>query len=291
MTFSEGGSFEGGRVRTRRGGKAAAVGLGLGIVAFLIYQLTGVNVGPALEGLQGAGGGGGEIGEVAECTVEEANANRECRLSATLQSLDVFWGETIAAAAVDFVQPGAESFEGGTTTDCGQASSSTGPFYCPADQFIYLDVGFFDLLQNRFGASGGALAEMYVTAHEYGHHIQNITGVMEGIDRQATGPESDGVRLELQADCYAGMWAGDAATRIDPDRNVTFLEPITDEQLADALSAAEAVGDDHIQEQTSGGVNPDVWTHGSSEQRQNWFVTGYNEGSLTACDTFSTAEL
>jgi hypothetical protein len=294
MTFSEGGSFEGGRVRSHRGAVAGG-GIGLAIVAFLIYQFTGVDVGPAVEVLEGAGGTGGagqgQDTTIGACSAEEANTQRDCRLSATLQSLDAYWADTLSAEGVEFTEPPATEFTGGVATGCGQASSSTGPFYCPPDQGIYLDLGFFDLLQSRFGASGGPLAEMYVIAHEYGHHIQNITGRMDGIDSQDTGPESDGVRLELQADCYAGMWTGDAASRVDPDTGVTFLEPITDEELDDALSAAEAVGDDHIQEQSGGGVNPDVWTHGSSEQRRNWFVTGYNEGTLAACDTFSAQSL
>ena len=128
---------------------------------------------------------------------------------------------------------------------------------------------------------------MYVTAHEYGHHIQNITGVMDQADRSAQGASSDSVKVELQADCYAGMWVGEAATTVDPDTGTTFLEPITAEQLADALSAAEAVGDDHIQEASGGQVNPHVWTHGSSEQRQEWFTIGYEQGTLEACDTFA----
>lgn len=295
MTFSEGGSFEGGRVRTRRGGKGGAVaggGAGLAIVAFLIYQFTGVNVSPYLDTIQGGGtGAGGELGEVGTCTVAEANENRECRFSATLQSLDTFWAEAVPTTGAEFVQPGAESFEGATSTACGNATAATGPFYCPGDQYIFMDVSFFDTLQSEFGASGGPFAEMYVIAHEYGHHIQNITGRMEGLDRQATGADSDGVRLELQADCYAGMWAYDAATRIDPDRGVTFLDPITDDQLSDAISAAEAVGDDNIQEQSGVGVNSDSWTHGSSDQRKSWFATGYNEGTFAACDTFATDDL
>ena len=292
MTFTEGGSFEGGRVRSRKGGAVAGGGIGLGIVAFLIYQFTGVNVAPVLENLQGAGGGGQQQETtIGRCSAADANTNRECRLSATIQSLDAFWAAAVPAAGAQFSKPEAVSFEAATSTGCGNATSSTGPFYCPPDQTIYLDLGFFDLLQSQFGASGGPLAEEYVVAHEYGHHIQNITGEMDGIDRQGTGPESDSVRLELQADCYAGMWTNDAVTRVDPVTGVTFLDPITDAQLAEALSAAEAVGDDRIQEQSSGGVNPDVWTHGSSDQRHNWFVTGYNEGTLAACDTFSASSL
>ncbi|WP_225754226.1 neutral zinc metallopeptidase [Actinotalea sp. Marseille-Q4924] len=293
MTFNEGGQFEGGRVRTRRGGAVAGGGIGIGaIAAFLIYQFTGVDLSPVLSG---AGGGGGtsqeQEGTVADCTAEEANADRECRLSATVQSLDAYWVGVFDASQSQFVQPEVYSFTGGTSTGCGQASSSTGPFYCPPDQGIYMDLGFFDLLQSRFGASGGPLAEMYVTAHEYGHHIQNITGVMERADRGGSGAESDSVRVELQADCYAGMWAGSAATTVDPDTGTTFLEPITEAQLADALSAAAAVGDDHIQEQSGGSVDPHTWTHGSSEQRQRWFMTGYTEGTPQACDTFAAAEL
>jgi predicted metalloprotease len=295
VTFSEGGNFEGGRVRTRRGGRGAAVGgggAGLAIVAFLIYQFTGVNVSPYLEDLGGAGTGtSGELGVVPECTVQDANTNRECRLSATLYSLDAFWSDYLPEQGQEWVKPDAESFEGATTTGCGDATSSTGPFYCPADQDIYLDVSFFDLLQSQFGASGGPFAEMYVIAHEYGHHIQNLAGGMEGIDRTSTGADSDGVRLELQADCYAGMWAQDAVTRLRPGQEVTFLDQITAEELQDALSAAEAVGDDHIQEQSGVGVNSDSWTHGSSEQRKSWFTTGYQEGTSAACDTFSTDDL
>ena len=295
MTFSEGGRFEGGRVRSHRGrnGAVAGGGAGLAIVAFLIYQFTGVNVGPALEGLQGAGAAGETAQDttIDTCSAEEANTERACRLNATVQSLDTYWADTLSSDGASYVLPSVTEFTSSVPTGCGQASASTGPFYCPPDQGIFLDLGFFDLLQSQFGASGGALAELYVVAHEYGHHIQNTTGVMDRIDRQATGPESDGVRLELQADCYAGMWIGAAASLVDPDTGVTFLQPITDDELDDALSAAEAVGDDHIQEQASSGVNPDVWTHGSSEQRRNWFVTGYNEGSLAACDTFSTDSL
>ena len=294
MTFGGRGSFEGGRVRNHKGA-AAGGGIGLvGVVAFLIYQFTGVNVGPALEGLEGAGGGGGGSGEVAElgaCTVEDANERRDCRLSATAQALDAYWTDALADRG-ELPIPTVNTFTGGISTGCGQASSSTGPFYCPPDQGIYMDLGFFDLLQSRFGASGGSLAEIYVTAHEYGHHIQNVTGVMDEANRQGAGAESDSVRVELQADCYAGMAIGSFTELEDPDRpGETFLEPITEEQLADALAAAAAVGDDHIQQQSGGGVDPHTWTHGSSEQRQRWFTVGYNENSLEACDTFATDRL
>lgn len=299
MTFSEGGSFEGGRVGTRRGGRGAAIGgggAGIAIIAFLIYQFTGVNVGPALSslqgGAQGAGNGQEQVSTIGECSVAQANEQRDCRLSATIQALDAYWATTLSAQGAQLTQPDVWAFDAATSTGCGDATAATGPFYCPNDQSIYMDLTFFDLLQSRFGASGGPLAEMYVTAHEYGHHIQNELGTMTNIDRRGTGPESDGVRLELQADCYAGMWVGSAATTEDPDRpGVTFLQPPTQAELADAFSAAQAVGDDHIQAQSGGGINPDTWTHGSSEQRQKWFTTGYEQGTLTACDTFAATQL
>lgn len=290
MTFSSGGRAEGGRVRTRRGGAVAGGGIGLGAIAIiLIAQFTGVDLSGVIP--RGDSRGGGETGVIEECTAQEANTDRDCRYSFTMQALDDYWAEVLPAEGFEFAQPGAEAFEGATTTACGQATAQTGPFYCPPDSSIYMDLTFFDLLQSRFGASGGPLAQMYVTAHEYGHHIQNLNGVMAQAERGDAGAESDSVRVELQADCYAGMWIGDAATRVDPDTGVTYLEPITEEQLADALSAAEAVGDDHIQEQSGGEVNPHVWTHGSSEQRQAWFTTGYEQGSMAACDTFAATDL
>jgi len=292
MTFQEGGSFEGGRVRTGGGrGKIAAGGGGIAaLVVALIYVFSNGQV--DLSGVTG-GGAGAETteGTIGDCTAEQANTDPACRLSATVQSLDAYWGPTVTTVGVTFAQPEVLSFNGAADTACGTASSSTGPFYCPPDATIYLDLSFFDELQSRFGAEGGPLAEEYVEAHEYGHHIQQITGVMDKAQRGGTGAESDSVRVELQADCYAGMWAGHAATTVDPDTGVPFLDPITPQTLEQALSAAQAVGDDHIQAQSGGGVNPDTWTHGSSEQRARWFTTGYEQGTLEACDTFSADTL
>jgi len=291
MTFQEGGSFEGGRVRTSRGGKVAAGGGGLvALVVALVWVFSNGQV--DLSGVTGdSAGGGATEGTIPKCSADQANADPACRLSATIQSLDAYWSPTVTAAGATFAQPEVLSFEGSADTACGTASSSTGPFYCPPDATIYLDLGFFDELQSRFGAEGGPLAEEYVEAHEYGHHVQQITGVMEQAQRQGTGADSDSVRVELQADCYAGMWAGKAATTVDPDTGVPFLDPITPATLEQALSAAQAVGDDHIQEQSGGGVNPDTWTHGSSEQRARWFTTGYEQGTFEACDTFATDAL
>jgi uncharacterized protein len=292
VTFQEGGSYGGGRVRTRSGGgRGMAIGGGVGGLGLLIVLAVALLGGGDVSSLLGGGGGqgGGEEGTVGECTAEQANSDRECRLSATVDSLDTYWATTLSDARADI--PGVESFQQATTTQCGQASSSTGPFYCPPDQTIYLDLGFFDLLSSQFDAQGGPLAEMYVIAHEYGHHVQHATGIFDEADRSGTGAESDSVKVELQADCYAGLWVGHAATTKDPDTGVTYLEPISKAELAQALDAAATVGDDHIQSQSGGGVDQDSWTHGSSEQRQRWFTTGYEEGTLAACDTFAADDL
>lgn len=290
MTFREGGRFEGGRVRRsagRRGGVAVGGGIVGLIAAVLIAQLTGIDVSGLMSGGAGAQQGQ-DLGDIGDCTAEQANTDPACRLSATLQALDAFWLEAAPQLGVPELEiPYAESFTGSVATACGTATSAVGPFYCPTDQGIYLDLGFFDVLRERFGTSGGPLAEMYVVAHEYGHHVQNVTGVFDRADRSGTGADSDSVRLELQADCLAGLWIGHAANVPDPDTGVVFLEPISASELRDALSAAEAIGDDRIQEGSGGDIDPDTWTHGSSEQRQRWFTTGYEQASFTACDTFA----
>ena len=225
-------------------------------------------------------------------TGEDANQDEDCARVAVENSLYDYWSDTLESQSDVSFSPerGIRTFSGATNTGCGQASSQVGPFYCPADRIIYLDTTFFkDVLQGQLGGPAGDFVEPYVLAHEYGHHIQNLTGAM-GTVRTQQGPESDSVRLELQADCYAGMWAR-AATSTEDASGVPLITDITEEDMAEALAAAKSVGDDRIQQQSGGRVDPESWTHGSAEQRQRWFQTGYQQGSMDACDTFSASQL
>jgi len=236
--------------------------------------------------LNGGGGGGtapaapaGNLKSdlAASCrTGADANQRDDCRIVGVVNSVQAYWGTR---------QPGYQKaptvfFTGGTTTGCGSASSATGPFYCPLDKKVYIDLGFYDELRNRFGAQGGPFAQAYVIAHEYGHHIQDLRGVLERSRSRETGPQSAGVRVELQADCLAGMWARGAV-------DTGFIEELTDADIKDGLNAASSIGDDRIQAQAQGQVSPESWTHGSSEQRQRWFLTGYRATSDAGCDTFA----
>ena len=286
MTFNEGANVGSGRV-SRRGRNGAIAGGGgiVGVIAvFLIAQFTGID----LSGFIGGGGGATGPEEELNCTYEEANANDDCRVEGAAASLEVYWSGIAPELGFDYVSPANTIiFDGQTNTGCGGASSAVGPFYCPADSTIYLDTAFYADLRSQFGASGGDLAQMYIIAHEWGHHIQHIAGITDGKDLQVQGADSDSVRLELQADCFAGAWVG-AASEIKDDKGITFLEPVTQQQVNDALNAAAAVGDDNIQEKTQGQVNPEGWTHGSSESRQKWFEAG-RAGGPNACNTFEVA--
>jgi predicted metalloprotease len=284
MTFNDNSKLDSGKVSKR--GRNVAIGGGGAIVVvglFILSQVLGVD----LTGLAGAGGGSAtQTEEAIDCqTGADANASTECLMVGAANSLDVYWADTAPQLGAEYRSPADfVLFEQATNTGCGQASSTTGPFYCPPDETIYVDTSFFDELRSRFGASGGTLSQMYVVAHEWGHHIQQLTGILSNTDHSLTGPASDSVRAELQADCYAGAWTG-AASTIKDENGVTFLEPVTSAQIADALNAASVIGDDRIQQQSSGQVDPETWTHGSSASRQHWFEAGLS-GGPGACDTF-----
>ncbi|MFT7710063.1 neutral zinc metallopeptidase [Clavibacter tessellarius] len=298
MTFDDDARIDSSKVTRRRGGRGRTTGIAAGgggllvvVAVILVQQFTGVDLSQLVGG--GAGGGTGSSDQRDEaiegCTTgREANASVECRMAGAADSLDTYWAaEAPAVGIADYARPGFSLFDAATTTGCGEASSATGPFYCPPDRRLFVDTSFFDELRTRFGASGGSLAQMYVVGHEWGHHIQQLTGAFDRADRRGTGPDSDSVRLEVQADCYAGAWIG-AASQVRDDAGTAFLEPVTAAEVADALDAAAAVGDDRIQASGGGGVDPDTWTHGSAEQRQRWFETG-RAGGPTACDTFAVA--
>jgi predicted metalloprotease len=278
---------------TRAGGGIVGV---LIVIAFIVItQFMGGGSGTPASGdsLDTSRIDAGDSERYANCqTGEDANQDEDCARVAVENSLYDYWSDTLESQSGVSFSPerGIATFSGATNTGCGQASSQVGPFYCPADRYIYLDTTFFkDVLQGQLGGPAGDFVEPYVLAHEYGHHIQNLTGAM-GKVRTQQGPESDSVRLELQADCYAGMWAR-AATSTQDAAGVPLITDITEEDMAEALAAAKAVGDDRIQQQSGGRVDPESWTHGSAEERQRWFQTGYQQGSMDACDTFSASQL
>ncbi|HSO30703.1 MAG TPA: neutral zinc metallopeptidase [Candidatus Sulfomarinibacteraceae bacterium] len=286
MAFKPGADLDPGQVRDirgRRGATGLAVGGGgLGLILVLVYVLLGGDPSalPALGDGNGQPIGPGSTTLVTECqTGADANQRADCRIVGYVNSIQAYWSEALPASGTAYANATTVLFTDSVATACGAASSAVGPFYCPSDQQVYLELGFFDALETRFGAKGGDFAEAYVVAHEYGHHVQDLVGVLGKGDR-GTGADSGSVRLELMADCLAGVWASNAA-------GTGFLEPLRDTDIAEALDAAAAVGDDRIQEATEGQVNPEAWTHGSAEQRQDWFSTGYREGAIGACDTFA----
>ncbi|MGI8684942.1 MAG: KPN_02809 family neutral zinc metallopeptidase [Acidimicrobiales bacterium] len=275
MRFRKGAQLDTSQVSDRRGmGPVAAGGGGIiGIIVLVVTLLSGGG-GTGTTGLQ-LGEPGADLSK--ECvTGDDANQREDCRIVGVVNSVQTFWGTKL-----DGYQPAKTVFfTGNVTTGCGTASSAVGPFYCPTDRQVYIDLGFYDELRTRFGAQGGPFAEAYVIAHEYGHHVENLTGVLDRGRDGTTGPQSAGVRVELQADCLAGMWAKGAV-------DTGFIEELTDEDITDGLDAAAAIGDDRIQQQVQGQVNPESFTHGSSEQRRTWFLNGYRSDQVAGCDTFA----
>lgn len=301
MSFNEGASLDTSQVSGGgRGRTGAVIGGGAGglimilIAAFLGVDISGGSTSNPFDTSQlSPGGSESSSVDFSQCqTGADANRDDTCRVIGTVNSVQAYWTEALPADVQrQYSQAKTVLYSGSTQSACGTASNATGPFYCPSDQQIYIDASFFDELTSRFGADGGPLAQEYVVAHEYGHHLQNLLGILNRAQDGQTGPQSGGVRVELMADCMAGVWASNAATTRDADGQ-TFLEPLTRADIESALSAAAAVGDDHIQETLGGGqVNPESWTHGSSASRQKWFTAGYESGTVNSCDTFATNDL
>jgi predicted metalloprotease len=248
------------------GGVTVGAG-GLGLAGLAIYLLISL--------LSGGGGLSAPLDNLDQLTVATrppsselrrecrgavaANTREDCRIVGYVNSIQTYWAGEFEKSGRTYTLARTVFFDGATDTGCGTATSDVGPFYCPVDKHVYIDLGFFDDLRTRFGATGGPFAQAYVISHEYGHHVQDLLGALSGGSGGA-GAQGRSVRTELQADCYAGVWANDAAA---------------------------AVGDDRIQQQTQGRVNPETWTHGASSQRQHWFTVGYQSGKPSACNTFS----
>jgi uncharacterized protein len=288
VRFRKGARLDPSQVEDRRGaggmalpgGGLAVGGGGLGLVGLAIYILIAV--------LQNSGGLSAPLDNLdnrsvgaqptQSCTnAQDANTREDCRIVGYVNSIQAYWTSQFKSAGRTYAVVKTVFFDGATQTGCGTASSDVGPFYCPLDKQVYIDLGFFDQLRDRFGATGGPFAQAYVLAHEYGHHVQDQLGNLGGGSGEA-GATGRSVRTELQADCYAGVWANHAA-------QTGYLTDLTDADIADGLNAAAAVGDDRIQQSTQGRIDRDSWTHGSAAQRQQWFTIGYKSGKPAACDT------
>jgi hypothetical protein len=294
MPFRNDSKLDTSQVEDRRGtsiGKGAAIGGGgLTIIIMVVALLLGVNP-AALEGVtsQMSAGQAEQIDNPStggnlldECrTGADANTRQDCRVVGYVNSIQAFWTSEFVRQGSRYKPAKTQIFTDATQGACGYASAASGPFYCPRDQKVYLDLAFFEELQKRFGAKGGPFAEAYVLSHEYGHHVQNLAGVLDDSKgASASGPQSMSVRIELQADCLAGVWVHHAAA-------TGYLTQPTEAEISQALDTASAVGDDRIQKQTQGRISPESWTHGSAAQRQRWFKKGLETGEMTACDTSS----
>ncbi|MFE5618506.1 neutral zinc metallopeptidase [Streptomyces sp. NPDC056463] len=295
MQFDDDADLDTSEVRDVRGsripgGKATVGGGIVGVIALILGLLLGV--GPEQLGLTAgdpapvATSSSADRIEQSCRTGADANAREDCRIVAVVNSVQDFWRAEYERRGGRYGDARTVVFTDRVGTACGPATSAVGPFYCPGDRQVYLDLGFFDELRTTFGSSGGPFAQAYVVAHEYGHHVQNMMGTLARAQDGRAGANSDAVRVELQADCYAGVWARHATTTPDEKTGRPLITGLTEADIRDGLDAAAAVGDDRIQERFQGRVTPENWTHGSAAQRQQWFATGFRTGDMARCNTF-----
>lgn len=304
---SGGGGLGGGGLGGMLGSGRAKGGLGgllIALLAVIVVPMLSGGGGSGIDissiGLDDLGGlAQGQMpasGDVTEASLSEAqDPNPELTAFANVVITDSnnVWEEMFADANIPYDRTKMVLFDGSVRSACGSASSAMGPFYCPADKLVYIDLTFFNELATQFGAPGD-FAQAYVIAHEVGHHVQNELGIMNKVNAAnqknpdgATGAKGTSVRTELQADCFAGVWAHSRYERgqADPSKR------LDDNDIEEALAAANGVGDDSIQEQATGRVNPESFSHGTSKQRQKWFTKGYDSGNPDSCDTFSVDDL
>jgi len=289
MAFNDRKQLDPSQVEDRRGrsmGRTIAFGGGgLGLILLIASLFLGVDLTSLVGTDRSAPSYPDDYYEeasnlVSECqTGADANERQDCRLVGIVNSVQSFWNDEFTSEGYEYTPAKTVLFSGQTEAACGYATSAAGPFYCPRDRMIYVDLAFYETITSRFGAQGGPLAEAYVIAHEYGHHIQNLFGVLnESGMRQNTGPDSEAVFIELQADCLAGIWMYHAT-------ETGYIEPLSRDEILQALDAAVSVGDDRIQKQTQGYIVPEAWTHGSSEQRLAALQDGLKSGDVDTCNT------
>jgi len=289
MPFNEKKRLDPSQVQDRRGrsaGQTIAIGGGgLGIIILLVSMFLGVDltelVGSDVLAPSTSDSYYEDASDLATVcrTGADANQRQDCRIVGFVNSIQAFWADEFPDYGLDYIPAQTVLFSGSTQGACGFASSASGPFYCPKDRMIYIDLSFFDTMETQFGAQGGPFAEAYVVAHEYAHHVQNLFGVLNtsGMIRDS-GPDSEIVFTELQADCLAGIWVHHATS-------TGYIDNLTRDEIMQALNAAASVGDDRIQQQTQGRVVPDAWTHGSSEQRLTALQDGMRSGDVDTCNT------
>ena len=303
MSFNDNAQLDTSQVGSGGGGGGAPGGLVIGggiggIIVLIIAVILGINPGQlptnpggTVDQSQVQPGGTENPNAFAQCkTGADANRDDTCRVIGTVNSVNAFWAAELPRYGRTYTPAKTILYNGTTQSACGTASNQVGPFYCPLDKHVYIDASFFQILSSQFGSSSGPLAQEYVVAHEYGHHIQDLLGLLDKARQDPHGAQSGSVRTELMADCLGGVWANHAATTKDK-AGTTLLKPLTATDIKDALSAASSVGDDRIQQKTQGQVSPETWTHGSAAARQKWFTTGYQSGDLNQCDTFSVANV